>query len=98
MKKKICFVGFGGEELASLQSVLTRLAGVWDCVFFPEGAPALETVAGEFVDALVVNAGEGRMDGAEFMHQVAARQPRTLRLILGDVAEQELIISCIGAT
>lgn len=32
------------------------------------------------------------------MHLAAARQPKALRLILGDVAEQELIISCIGAT
>jgi HD-like signal output (HDOD) protein len=47
---------------------------------------------------VVVNTGAGNADGAEFMHQAAARQPKALRLILGDVAEQELIISCIGAT
>jgi len=98
MKKKIYFVGFNGVELESLQSILTRLAGVWECVFFAEGAPALVALGAGPVDAVAVNTGKACVDGAEFMHQAAARQPKALRLILGDVAEQELIISCIGAT
>ncbi len=98
MKKKISFVGFSGAELESLQSILTRLMAVWECVFYAEGAPALVALGAGPVDAVVVNTGKGSSDGVEFMHLAAARQPKALRLILGDVAEQELIISCIGAT
>ncbi len=98
MKKKICFVGFSGEELESLQAALPRVAGIWDCVFFPEGSLALVAMGAGPVDAVVACAGKGSLDGAEFMHQAAAQQPRVLRLILGHVADQELIISCIGAT
>ena len=98
MKKKICLVGFSGEELESLRSFLSRLAASWDCVFFPDGAPALAALAAGLFDAVVVTAGKGSIDGAEFMHQAAARQPKATRLILGDVTDQELIINCIGAT
>lgn len=59
MKKKISFVGFSGAELESLQSILTRLMAVWECVFYAEGAPALVALGAGPVDAVVVNTGKG---------------------------------------
>jgi len=57
MKKKICFVGFSGEEYELLQSVLARVAGSWDFVFFTDGAAALVALGAGPVDAVVVSAG-----------------------------------------
>ncbi len=73
MKKKICFVGFSGEELEPLQPVLGRVAAVWDCLFFPDGANALVALGAGAVDAVVASAGKNSLDAAEFMHQAATR-------------------------
>jgi HD-like signal output (HDOD) protein len=98
MKKRICFVGFSGLDLELLQSALLRVAGIWDCEFFTDGPAALVALGAGDVDGVVAKAGKSSIDSAEFMHQAAARQPRALRIIVGDLIEQELIINCIGAT
>jgi HD-like signal output (HDOD) protein len=95
MKKIIYFVGFAGHDLELLQA---RVTGIWDCQFFADGPAALVALGEGTVDAVVVSAGKGALNAGEFMRQAAARQPRSLRFIVGNVAEQELIINCIGVT
>jgi HD-like signal output (HDOD) protein len=98
MKKRICFVGFSGNDLELLKSALLRVKGIWDCELFTDGAAALKAMGAGNVDVVVAKAGKNSMDSAEFMHQAAALQPRAVRFIVGDLVEQELIINCIGAT
>jgi HD-like signal output (HDOD) protein len=98
MKKRICFVGFSGRDLDLLQAALLRVKGIWAYELFTDGAAALLAMGAGNVDVVVAKAGKNSMDSAEFMHQAAALQPRAVRFIVGDLAEQELIINSIGAT
>jgi HD-like signal output (HDOD) protein len=97
MKKQICFVGFGEAELEALQPSLAALAGVWDCVFSPDAASALDALAAAPCDAMVANLIPGGINDSELLQQAAIRHSRTLRFVLGDVADRELIVNCMGS-
>lgn len=97
MKKQICFAGFGEVELEALQPSLAALGGAWDCVFSPDAASALDALASTPFDAAVANLSPGGINDAELLQQAAIRHPRTLRFVLGDVVDRELIASCMGA-
>jgi HD-like signal output (HDOD) protein len=97
MKKQICFAGFGALELEALQPSLAALGGAWDCVFSPDAASALDALAATPFDAAVANLTPGGITDAELLQQAAIRHPRTLRFVLGDVVDRELIVNCMGA-
>ena len=97
MKKQICFAGFGEVELEALQPSLAALGGSWDCVFSPDAASALDALATSPFDATVANLTPGGINDAELLQQAAVRHPRTLRFVLGDVVDRELIVNCMGA-
>ncbi len=101
MKKRICFVGFAEDQpaaLKSLQEAMSAIDGTWDCAFAPNGPKALAAMAAESFDAVVTNMHLPGMNGAELLQQVGTLHPKTLRFVLGNVADQELIINCIGGT
>lgn len=100
MKKRICFVGFADEQLSVLKS-LDTMSGVketWQCTFAATANKALKEMAVEPFDVVVANMQLNGMNGAELLQQVGQKYPKTLRFILGDVADQELIMNCIGGT
>lgn len=97
MKKHICFAGFGEGDLQALQPSLSALEGAWDCVFSPDAASALDTLASGPFDAAVANLTPGGIDDAELLEQAAIRHPRTMRFVLGDVADRELVVNRMGA-
>lgn len=96
MKKRICFAGFGEEEFEALQPSLVTLDGVWDCVFSPDAASALDAMAAAPCDATVANLTARGINDSELLQQAAIRHPRTLRFVLGDVMDRELIVNCMG--
>jgi len=96
MKKRICFAGFGDEEFEALQPSLATLNGVWDCVFSPDAASALDALAAAPCDAAVANLTPRGINDSELLQQAAIRHPRTLRFVLGDVMDRELIVNCMG--
>jgi HD-like signal output (HDOD) protein len=97
MNKQICFAGFGERELAVLQPSLAAKAATWDCVFSPDAAATLITLAKTPFDVLVANLGAGGIHDVEFLQQAAVQYPRTLRFVLGDVGDRELMVHCMGA-
>ncbi|MGA2175946.1 MAG: response regulator [Verrucomicrobiota bacterium] len=97
MKKQICFAGFAEAEVAALQPALAALGGAWECVFSPDAASALAALAAAHFDAAVANLSQGGINDAELLQQAAVRHPRTLRFVLGNVADRELIVNCMGA-
>jgi HD-like signal output (HDOD) protein len=96
MKKQICFAGFSEEELALLQPSLAAVAGAWDCVFAPDAASTLAALARTPFDVLVANLSAGGIHDAEFLEQAARQHPRTLRFVLGDVSDRDLMVHCMG--
>ncbi len=100
MKKQICFVGFADEQLGVLKSLetMTGVKGVWNCTFVLSGPEALTLMAKDPFDVVVADMRLLGMSGPELLQQVGQARPKTLRFILGDVADQELIMNCIGGT
>jgi HD-like signal output (HDOD) protein len=98
MKKQICFVGVTGPELETLQSALAELREVWECVFCSDGESALKLLAAQPFDAVITNQRLDGMNGAVLLHLAANRFPRAVRFILGNMADQQLVINSIGAT
>src|SRR5580692_10166870 len=98
MKKKICFAGFAQDELELLKQAMSGIAGTWDCTFVPNAEAALQAMATETIDAVVANMRMEGMHGAELLHRAGELHPTALRFVVGDMADQELIINCIGGT
>src|SRR5579862_5540885 len=98
MKTQICFAGFAGEELAALQQASSSIAGAWECRFVANGEAALEAMKAAPCDAMVANMQMDGMSGAALLQKFAENHPRSLRFVIGDVGDQELIINCIGGT
>ncbi len=98
VKKSICFAGFGDDELGSLQQAMAGISGAWDCVFVADAAGALDAMSGRAFDAVVANMQMKGMNGAELLQRAGELHPTALRFVVGDVADQELIINCIGGT
>ena len=101
MRKRICFVGFAEDQpeaLKSLEEAMSGLSGTWDCAFVPNGPRALAAMETAAFDAVVTNMHLPGMSGAELLQQVGTLHPKTLRFVLGNVSDQELIINCIGGT
>lgn len=96
MKKQICFAGFGEVELAALEAFFASLGEAWDCVFSPDDASALTALAATRFDAVVANLVPSGIKDLELLKQIAIAHPQTLRLVLGDIADRQLIVNCLG--
>jgi HD-like signal output (HDOD) protein len=97
IKKRICFAGFTGAELETLQPSLKGLDAVWTCVFSADAAAALKAMSSTAFDVMVVNLAPGGIAPAGLLHEAAVQYPRMLRFILGEVGDRELIVDCMGA-
>jgi HD-like signal output (HDOD) protein len=95
MKKRICFAGFPGEEVSALQIVTTDNA-IGECRFAPTADAVLTLLASENYDVCVANMSMPGKNGAELLRELGRLHPKTLGFIVGDVADQALIINCIG--
>jgi HD-like signal output (HDOD) protein/ActR/RegA family two-component response regulator len=96
MKKRICFVDDESKALNALKQAMAGVSGSWDSTFVSNGPAALAALAAQPFDAVVTNMQMEGMNGAELLQEVGKRHPKTLRFVVGDVADQELIINCIG--
>jgi HD-like signal output (HDOD) protein len=96
MKKQICFVDDESKALNALKQAMAGISGAWDCIFVSNGPAALTAMTAHPFDAVVANMQLRGMNGAELLQEIGKRHPKTLRFVVGDVADQELIINCIG--
>jgi len=98
MRKRICFVGLEGDPNSpeSLKQAMTSSA--WDSTFVSDGATALAAMTAAPFDVVVSAMDMPGMSGAELLQQVGKLQPGALRFVLGDVADREQILNCIGGT
>lgn len=95
MKKRVCFTGFSGEEVSALLAAINSNA-LWECSFVADAEAALALLAQENFDVFVASMSGPGKNGANLLREVGRLYPKMLRFIAGDVADQELIISCIG--
>ena len=98
MKNIVCFTGFSGRELELLQEQASVLSTTWECDFHAKGEAVLTAIAGKPYDVVVSDVHLTDMSGAELLHHVGKLKPNTLRIAVGDLAEQNLVIEYIGGT
>jgi putative nucleotidyltransferase with HDIG domain len=96
MKNTICFTGFSGGELELLQAKAAGVADIWDCQFIAAGEKVLLAMSSASFEVVVANVHINDMSGAELLHHVGKLQPNTLRIAVGDLVEQNLVIDYIG--
>lgn len=98
MKKKICFAGFPPAELETLKPAMAAMNERWECVFLDDSAAVIDAAGATAFDAVVANMHLRGINGAELLHKVGEVHPATLRFVVGEVSDQELIITGIGGT
>ena len=90
MKNTLCFTGFAGHELEQLREQVSGLSAVWECDFLATGEAVLLAMAGKSYDVVVADVRLSDMSGAELLHHVGKLKSNTLRIAVGDLAEQNL--------
>lgn len=98
MKHQICFVGFSGKELESLQNAASGGTALLECSFCEDGETALVQLTAQPYQAIVANMRLKGMNGAELLREAASCCPRACRIVVGNLADQEFIVNCIGET
>jgi putative nucleotidyltransferase with HDIG domain len=74
------------------------LSATWECDFHAKGEAVLLAMAGKSYDVVVADVRLSDMSGAELLHHVGKLKSNTLRIAVGDLAEQNLVIDYIGGT
>jgi len=96
MKKRILFVDDEPNVLNGLQRMLRTMRGEWELSFLEGGEKALEEMANQEFDVVVSDMRMPGMNGAQFLREVMARHPTTVRIVLSGHAERELVAQCVG--
>ena len=97
VKKRILFVDDEPLVLQGLQRLLRNMRAQWDMVFADNGPSALDLLAAETYDVVVADIGVRGRGGSEFLREVMARHPRTIRLVLSGQADAASILRVEGA-
>ena len=95
MKPKILFVDDEQNILDSLRLSMRSMRAKWDMSFALGGKAALELLAREPHDVVVSDMRMPGLDGAEFLREVRARHPQSVRIILSGYAEEESILKTV---
>lgn len=95
-KRRILFVDDEANLLAGLRRMLRSMRCVWDMRFAQCGPDALDMLAESPFDIIVTDMRMPGMDGAELLHQVMARYPQIIRIVLSGQADRESILGALG--
>ncbi len=97
LKKQLCFIGFAESELLRLQPSLEATANRWECVHYRSTDDALKAMRETPYDVMIANLSPDGLHDAAFLQNAAIAHPRMIRLVLGDVADREMVVGCMGA-
>lgn len=90
MKKRVLFVDDDKNILDALRRMLHSKREEWEMSFVAGGAEGLALLEQTEYDLIVSDMRMPRMDGAQFLAEVAKRHPQTIRIILSGHADQEM--------
>ncbi len=96
MKPAILFVDDELNILLGLQRNLRNKRDEWDMAFLESGDSALEHMATHPSDVVVTDMRMPGMDGIQFLQEVMARSPDTVRIMLTGNTDQETAINAIN--
>lgn len=91
---KILFV----DDESSILSALKRVTRTFEatCFFVSSGAEGLALLAKENIDVVISDMNMPEMTGIEFLTQVAAQYPETIRIVLTGFTDQESLLATIN--
>ena len=87
--KRILFVDDESRVLDGLKRSLRSKRDVWEIAFAASGTAAIEELQRGQFDVVVSDMRMPNMDGAEFLHRVAAIQPQAARIVLSGQMEED---------
>ncbi|HZL44253.1 MAG TPA: response regulator [Verrucomicrobiae bacterium] len=96
MKKRILFVGREQPLWAEFHEHAADPDSNWTVSFAGNGKEALDVMDRLSIDAAVVDVELSGMTGVDLLDQVMRRQPRTIRMVVSDVADAQSTVKCIG--
>lgn len=95
MKRKILFVDDEQNVLDGFRTMLHSKRKEWKCRFVLTSQEALELVDKERFDVVIADMRMPGMDGADFLKEVAKRQPDTVRMILSGYSEMQALLKSV---
>jgi putative nucleotidyltransferase with HDIG domain len=98
MKKRILFVEDNPILLQMYTTMLEEERDRWEVVTTHDGPQALQMMELAPFDVVVSDITVPGMEGAEFIHAVRTRHPRSSRLILSGVHDQETVARSLNST
>ncbi|MBI3415705.1 MAG: HDOD domain-containing protein [Verrucomicrobia bacterium] len=98
MKKRILFVNSQPAERQLFQQLLADQQDAWNIAFVSSAQEALALLTREPADVLFADAQLADMPGLELLAEAAKIRPRTVRFVLADEANNELIMQCVWNT
>lgn len=96
--RRILFVDDEENILRGLRRMLHGMRGEWEMEFAISGEKGLALMEEKPYDVVVSDMRMPAMDGAEFLTQVRARYPATVRIILSGQSDHEKIMRSVGPT
>jgi HD-like signal output (HDOD) protein/CheY-like chemotaxis protein len=96
--KSILFVDDEPRVLQGLRRSLRGMRHEWQMSFVESAAEALQSLEAKPCDIIVSDMKMPGMDGAELLHEVKARWPETIRLILSGYSAGEALLKSVGPT
>lgn len=97
-KGRILFVDDEPQVLAELRRQAALLGDEWEPVFLDSASKGLQAFAEEPFQVVVSDLRMPGMGGAEFLQEIMARYPSTIRLLLAADADRELAVQSLGRT
>jgi HD-like signal output (HDOD) protein len=96
--KRVLFVDDEPKVLEGLRRMLYSLRREWHVEFAEGGPQALQRLAEVPFDVVVTDMRMPGMDGAELLHQVMARHPDTVRIVLSGQCDRETVLKTVDPT
>ena len=97
-KGRILFVDDEPQVLAELRRQAPLLGEAWEPVFLDSASKGLQAFAEEPFQVVVADLRMPGMGGAEFLQEIMARYPSTIRLLLATDSDRELALQSLGRT
>jgi HD-like signal output (HDOD) protein/ActR/RegA family two-component response regulator len=94
--KRILFVDDEHLVLKVLERIMLDLRPEWEAEFVDSAYKGLERFNVAPYDVVVADLRMPGMNGAEFLQEIMARYPATVRLVLSDFGDQEVAAKCLG--
>jgi len=95
MRRRLLFVDDEPLILDALRRALRGMHHEWEMTFVTSASAALAELNREGCDAVVTDMRMPEMDGAELLHEVQKRYPKTVRIVLSGQSHADAILRSI---